>query len=54
MRNVFIGSTVRCGGSLLARLFDHMPSFIAWAKSFSVVACFLIINLILGVPSMSS
>ncbi|MGH0038213.1 MAG: sulfotransferase [Myxococcota bacterium] len=25
MRNVFIGSTVRCGGSLLARLFDHHP-----------------------------
>ncbi len=26
MRNVFIGSTVRCGGSLLARLFDHHPA----------------------------
>lgn len=25
MRDIFIGSTVRCGGSLLARLFDHHP-----------------------------
>ncbi len=30
MRNVFIGSTVRCGGSLLARLFDHHPQVAAY------------------------